>query len=305
VRGKRLARRPSRREHERHGRRQRLLHPGPVRESRRASLSAGAPPVGAAPSITAGAYTPDWAKLISSDPGLLDAQNALLAGSAGDLASRNALIQRALVNFGSVPDLATLAKQLGLSQEDLSGLAGSDVQRLAQENTDAGLSTQARLAQANQDAIRQLTNQLNARGLLNSGESAYELDRQDTGYRQAQSDATQKLLDYLNQYQQGYASAQAQRAQALASAYGSAADRQFASNQGSAGTAATWAFTDANGAHVYRGPDGTLYNADGSVYNGPGGAPPTSTSLAPPVAPTTPKPPTYGGSGGGRPTLNL
>ena len=228
-------------------------------------------PVGAAAAITgAGAYTPDWAKLISTDPGLLDAQASIAAGGAGDLASRNAQIQRALVNFGKVPDLASLASQLGLSQADLQGVAGPDVQRLAQENTNAGLSTEARLSQANQDALRQITATLNARGMLNSGETGFQFDRQNTGNRQAESDATQKLLDYLNQYQQGYASAQAQRAQALASAYSSAADRQYANNQGSAGTSANWAYTDANGNAVYTDANGNAYNADGSRYTGPG-----------------------------------
>ena len=246
-------------------------------------MSAGAPPAGAASSITGvGAYTPDWKSLIEGDAGLIDAKNALLAGSAGDLASRNALIQRALVNFGSVPDLASLAQRLGLSESDLQGLAGADVQKLAQENTAAGLSTQARLKQANDDAIRQITNELNKRGLLNSGEAGYQLDRQNLGYRQAQSDATNRLLDYLNQYQQGYAAAQAAKAQQLASAYSDAANRQYSTNQGSAGFTATFDHTDANGAAVYRGPDGSLYNADGSPYTAPAPTPPPA---APTVSP--------------------
>jgi len=199
------------------------------------------------------------------------------------------MIQRALVNFGQVPDLASLAKQLGLSESDLQGLAGSDIQRLAQENTDAGLSTESRLSQANDDAIRQIRAELNKRGLLNSGEAGFQLDRQNTGYRQAQSDATNKLLDYLNQYQQGYAQAQAQRAQSLAGAYSSAADRQYGVNSGSAGFSASFAFTDPSGAAVYRGPDGALYDASGKPYSAPQAAP--AAQFAPGV------PPKVGGPG--------
>lgn len=181
-----------------------------------------------------------------------------------------------------MPDLATLAKQLGLSEQDLAGIAGPDVQRLAQENTAAGLSTESRLNTANDDAIRQIRAELNKRGLLNSGEAGFQLDRQNTGYRQAQSDATSKLLDYLNQYQQGYAQAQAQRAQGLASAYSGAADRQYNTNQGSAGFSATWAFNDPSGTAVYRGPDGSLYGPDGSPYTPPTPAPQFGTPGVPP-----------------------
>lgn len=213
-----------------------------------------------------GAYTPDWTNLISSDPGLIDAANAITAGNAGDQASRDALIRGALVNFGYVPDLATLAKSLGLTEQDLSGVAGSGTQQLAKENTDAGLSTEARLNQANTDAIRQIRNELNKRGLLNSGEAGFQLDRQNTSFRQAQSDATQKLLGYLQQYQQGYAAAQAQKAQALAQAYSDAANRQYQTNQGSPGVTASFAFTNDAGQPVYRTPDGSLYNQDATPY---------------------------------------
>lgn len=176
------------------------------------------------------------------------------------------MIQQALIQFGYVPDLATLAKSLGLSEADLSGVAGSDIQQLAKENTDAGLSTEARLNQANTDAIRQIKNELNRRGILNSGEAGFQLDRQNLGFRQAESDATQKLLGYLQQYQQGYAAAQAQRAQALAQAYSSAADRQYQTTQGSPGVTATFAFTNDDGDPIYSGPDGQLYKADGTPY---------------------------------------
>jgi hypothetical protein len=244
----------------------------------------GAPTLGpgGAPNVPttitgAGAYTPDWAGLISGDAGLLDAKNALAAGGVSDLAGRNAAIENAYIQFGSNIDFATLAKQLGMSEADVQNALGPDAQRLAQNNTDAGLSTQARLGQANTNAINAIRANLNRRGLLNSGETGYELDQQNLGYRQAQSDATQKLLGYLQQYQQGYLSAQQQRDQSLASAYSDAANRQYANNQGSAGTTARFGFTDAAGNHVYVGPDGTLYGQDGSVYHAPQAAPAESS----------------------------
>jgi hypothetical protein len=118
-----------------------------------------------------------------------------------------------------------------MSQADIQNSLGPDAQRLAQENTSAGLSTTARLDDANTKAIRQIMQGLNKRGLLHSGEAGYQLDQENLGYRQAQSDAYQKFLGYLQQYQQGYLSAQQQRDQTLAQSYSDAADRQLALNQ--------------------------------------------------------------------------
>jgi hypothetical protein len=201
------------------------------------------------------------------------------------------MIQRAVVQFGAVPDLSALAKQLGMSLADVQNSLGSGVSQLAKENTDAGLSTEARLGVANTDAISRIKSELNKRGILNSGEAGYQLDRQNTGYRQAESDATNKLLDYLNQYQQGYLTAQQQREGTLSQAYSSAADRQFQNNQGSKGVTAGLDHIDANGRPVYKGPDGKFYNGDGSAYAPPGPQAPNNNGqyngpdYSPPAAP--------------------
>lgn len=213
-----------------------------------------------------GAFTPDWAGLISGDAGLLDAKNALAAGGVQDIASRNAALARGVVAFGKAPDFSALAKSLGMSEADIQNALGPDVAKLAQENTDAGTSTEARLGQANTDAIRQIRASLNKRGILNSGEAGFQLDRQNTGYRQAEYDANQKLLDYLNQYQQGYVSAQQNKQGQLATAYSDAANRQYANNQGSAGFKA---YETSPNSGIFKGPDGRLYNADGSPYTAP------------------------------------
>lgn len=238
---------------------------------------------GAAPASSingAGAFTPDWANLINNDADLVQTKADLSAGGIADASQRDAAIQRAITQFGSVPDLASLAKQLGLSLADVQNTLGPGIQQLAKENTDAGLSTKARLGQANTDAIRQIKNELNKRGLLNSGETGYQLDRQNTGYRQAESDATNKLLDYLDQYQQGYLAANQTRQGQLATATSAAADRQFANNAGTSGVTATYSYTDGAGNHVYTGPDGSLYNADGTPYTAPPQPPPVDGGTA-------------------------
>lgn len=235
-------------------------------------------PSGAASSIAGvGGYTPDWAKLIQGDPAFGQAEANAAAGSSADKSALDANIASALENYGQVPDLAGLAKQLGMTSADLQGL-GPEVSQLANENTQAGNSTVARLSQANDDAIRQIRASLNARGILNSGETPFELDRQNTAYGQSMYDANAKLLGTLQQYYQGYLTAQQQRDASMASAASDAANRQMQLNQSTPGEAAHFVFQDqSTGAPVYQAPSsGLLYNADGSPYQG-----------APPRAPQT------------------
>jgi hypothetical protein len=226
-----------------------------------------------------GAYTPDWSALIQSDAGLKDAQAALASGGAQDQAALNAEIANAYESFGKPIDLTALAQRLGMSAADLQGALGPDVQKLAQENTNSGVSTTARLDAANSKATRAIIANLNRKGILNSGEAGYELDQQNQGYRQASSDAYDKFLGYLQQYQQGYLAAQNQRAQTLAGSIGSAADRVGTEYHGTAGVTAYPDHQDAAGNWVFKGTDGNFYNADKSPYTAP-------TPTAPPVTPT-------------------
>ncbi len=122
---------------------------------------------------------------------------------------------------------------------------------------------------------QQITNALNARGLLNSGESGYELGQQQQNFTNSQFDARSALLKAIQGYQQGFLQGQLQRAQAEAQAYSDAANRQFGMNQSIPGTPATpgtqahFITTDDNGQPIYS--DGqNYYNADGSPYTGPG-----------------------------------
>lgn len=240
-----------------------------------------APP---AQSITGvGSYTPDWASLINNDAGLKAVESQVNAGNAMNQDQLNAELANAYETFGSNVDLASLAKSLGMTQSDLQNAITPDVQQLAKENTDAGLSTQARLQQQNKLATQQLLANLNKRGLLHSGEAGYQMDQLNTGYRQAQSDAYQKLLGYLQQYQQGYLSALNGNTTNLTNAISAAATRQAGLNQGSSGATAQLDHIDGAGNAVYRGPNGNFYNADGSPYHAAAPAPP-----APAPAPALP-----------------
>jgi len=175
--------------------------------------------------------TADWKNLIAGDAGLQSAEAALAGSQGADQNALGANFANAYETFGKPIDLASLASSLGMSQADIQNYLGPDAQKIAQENTAAGTSTTARLDQANTNAIRSIMANLNKRGMLNSGEAGYQLDQQNLGYRQAQSDAYSKFLGYLQQYQQGYLAAQQQRATSLADAINSAADRQYQINQ--------------------------------------------------------------------------
>jgi hypothetical protein len=196
-------------------------------------------------------------------------------------------LANAYETFGSNVDLASLAQSLGMTQSDLQNALTPAVQQLAQENTQSGLSTQARLNQQNDIAKRQTIAALNAKGQLHSGEAGYQLDQLNTGYRQAQSDAYQKLLGYLQQYQQGYLSALNANTGNLTNAISSAATRQAGLNQGSPGVSANFAYTDANGNPVYKDPSGNLFNPDGSAYT-------FTPRPQAPAAPAPAPPPTQG-----------
>lgn len=182
--------------------------------------------------------TADWQNLIAGDAGLQSAEAALNGSQAADQNALGAEFTNAYETFGKPVDLSALASQLGMTQADIQNYLGADAAKVAQENTDAGTSTTARLDQANQNATRSVMADLNKRGILNSGETGYQLDQQNLGYRQAQQDAYSKFLGYLQQYQQGYLSAQKDRAAALAAAISAAADRQYGLNQSFPGASA-------------------------------------------------------------------
>lgn len=161
--------------------------------------------------------TPDqWSKLINSDPIWQQLTSSLGANEASTAAQRNAGIEQALAAFGGPVNVNDIAQKLGLSPNDLQGLDSNEIQQLAREADQSGVSTNARLNAANQKAVMQLKNALNARGLLRSGEAAYQLGQQAQNYQNAQFDARQKLLSTLQQYQQGYLAAKAQLAAQLA-----------------------------------------------------------------------------------------
>lgn len=108
----------------------------------------------------------------------------LNAQAAGSTASSAEQIRQQLIAFGIIPE----------GYQDKYGWVNDETRQLAAQNTAAGTSTFARLQKAYADAARQHKRQLAARGMLNSGSTAYGMQEQALLQRQNLSDATSKLL---------------------------------------------------------------------------------------------------------------
>lgn len=136
------------------------------------------------------------------------------AATAARRADMGASAQRAIIQFGEVPE--------GIDKQ-VSDLLSSDTRGLAQKNTSANLSTVARLNEAHNDAIAGIKNALAARGILSSGELGNQNEREQTAYVRSQFDARNQLLDYLAGLQSAFNEAERAQSWALAQAAMSAA----------------------------------------------------------------------------------
>ena len=167
----------------------------------------------------------DLMSLIANDPLYQQMKGQLGAQDVSDAASRKAAIDRALINWGVVPDSAGLQ---GLSPDDLAMLKGDidpATAALAAKNTSEGLSLSSRIAQAHADNLSQLRNSLAARGMLSSGTTGFQTGREDLQNKQASSDALGALLDQINSYIGSYKQGVLGRAGQLGQGASDAANR--------------------------------------------------------------------------------
>ncbi len=162
-----------------------------------------------APSATGGGPL-SWQDFLANDPFWKQFNADLSAQGIADEGAAKAATQRAIIQFGEVPD-------------NLTGQAANWIdpttRTLAQQNTAAGTSQLARINKFNQDSLRAIKNALAARGALRSGELGYQLKENQQQYTNAQYDQRTALTDTLSGIQAGLAAAQRaaamQRAQAL------------------------------------------------------------------------------------------
>lgn len=207
----------------------------------------------------------DYANLISNDAGVQALRSALQAQHSARLAAARGAIQRSVLSFGEAP--SQLSSYLDPGQSDL-----------ASQNQ---YSTMAQLGQQHKQALRNLQNQLAARGAYNSGELTYGMQNETQRYGQQQSDARGKLLDYVSGLLSDIAQQDASGQSQLASELGNATSRQLSMHPATTqATTATW--NPSTGTYV--DPSGNHYDASGNLIGSAGsaGVPPTSDYQAPP-----------------------
>lgn len=145
---------------------------------------------------------------IFTNPDYQTMSGLLSAQSAADAAQRAAQTQRLLIQLGEVPSSSFVtgpyASYFGQDVNDLT-------RSLASQNTQSGLSILARLSKQYEDARLRNFNDLAARGMLQSGETGYQLGELGQARLQSEYDARMSVLDQLNNLYSQFASAERQR----------------------------------------------------------------------------------------------
>ncbi len=148
----------------------------------------------------------DYASLIENDPAYQSLKNLLSAQGISDASHLRGALQQALIAFGDVPNLPQ-------DILDQTGLDTAGTKSLAQNNP---FSLLKQLAQKYQDSQDLTKNQLAARGILNSGETGYQLGKLGQQQGQSQYDATNSLLGNIDTLESQYAAGQQAASQQLA-----------------------------------------------------------------------------------------
>jgi hypothetical protein len=180
-----------------------------------------------------GGGAPNLAAILGGDPLYQQYLADLRAQGISDRAGLRDARQRSLVNFGEIPNFRSLVG--GNAVGDIEADITPEVRSLAEQATTSGISTRARIDEARKDAARQLTGYLVGKGLLRSGETGFQQNRQQTEYTRANYDATQQLLDFLGGAQSSYTQAEQARKMAEQQAAMSALQGWLSMNPNSGG----------------------------------------------------------------------
>jgi hypothetical protein len=177
------------------------------------------PPPPVAPNALLGkakSFVPDqsWAQLIEMDPvyGQKKADN--LAASAAGAAERARQVRQAFIELGMTPNLAGMNLPPQFMQwlnEDID----QSTKDLAGSNTSSGLSLAAQLERQHKDNLLAQEDIRAARGILSSGQSGFEVGRENLRNTSAMNDAVQALLGYISGQYGGFAEAESGRASEL------------------------------------------------------------------------------------------
>lgn len=196
-----------------------------------ASGASSVTPSGGAGSGVGGQF--DYQNYLANDPFFSQLRADLSAQGISDAAQRSAARIRTLTQFGEVPQFDAL--ELGLAGPDLAQDL-TNARPLAERATSEGLSLVARMNRLRQDNIRQIRNSLAARGALRSGESGFQLGREEQRFKEAQFDSRSQLLDVLRGIQEGFLQAERQRQASLREGAMGAYERAIASGVGGSGS---------------------------------------------------------------------
>lgn len=186
-------------------------------------------------------YTPDYAALLKSDPGYLQAVGDAAYAQRIGADARASALRTALINYGGgLP---------GSFADRYGDIRSSDL-ALAQGNQ---FSTLAQLARALVSGQRNLRGQLAARGMLESGDYGYGLDQLDVANAQQRSDAATAFGNLANQAYGAYTGVLNQNRDTLRSAIQQAYSNAIA-NPNYRPTTSHMADYDAAASHGYGSP---------------------------------------------------
>jgi hypothetical protein len=163
-------------------------------------------------------YAPDYQSIINQDPAFMALKQSLSAQGIANASQRRAATNQDLIQFGSIPDFAHVAQQLGLSPDALKMLQGDIDPATAGLAAGNQFSTEHELKRQEDQAMLGLRNNLAARGGLSSGEDAYQSGNQEHNYEKAQQDALVSLLSHITGLQQSYTTSQQGQQQQLVQA---------------------------------------------------------------------------------------
>jgi hypothetical protein len=152
-----------------------------------------------------------WRDLIEGDPLYGQGLSGIRAEGIADAAGRTAGVRSLLTQFGAVPDLQNALGALGLSG-DYGKWLGEDVDdatRTAAASNE--FSVQRDIEDESKDAVAQLRAVLGARGVIRSGQTGWELERERKRKERKKSQALQQLLSALAGQYGGFARNEATR----------------------------------------------------------------------------------------------
>jgi len=150
---------------------------------------------------------PDYQNALAQDPAYQQAQANYQAAITAAGAARDAGTNQALIQFGAVPDFASVGAQLGLTPGQIAAITGEidpSTSTLADQYTRAGDSVLGQINQKHSQALAALRAQLAARGMLESGATGVGSALEGQGYQSNLTSAYNNLLNSLLGLQDTY-----------------------------------------------------------------------------------------------------